>query len=350
MSHPGFHNKIEPNGTYPPEKGRYVLYAALSCPYVHRALMIHALKGLDDVIPIIYTHPVMQPLPDGTRTWTFGGQTEGALQPGVITILDAAKALNEDDLSQTAKDFIFDIDYRNTTCAGVDVTDKITNFKTSKEIYLKSDPTFDRTTFTVPILFDTKTQTIVTNESAEILAILDHSFDEWAKYPDFTIHPASIPLADIEAAYTDAQNSFAFAAFKALSAKNQIEYMTIVESIVNYLDNLDETLSKQRFVVGNEFTEADIRLIVGLLRFDIANSVFTRVIAKPIHSYVNISAYLRDVYQNVWNDKARQYWNPRHSWLSPFFVYGETNKTGIIPITPVADYSTPKVDRSTVGQ
>ena len=136
-----FRNVISKSSTqFPPEPHRYHLYVSLACPWAHRTTLVRALKGLEDVISLSVVDYFM-----GSEGWHFSNE------PGAIP-------------------------------------DSLYGFKYVKELYYKADPNYSAR-FTVPILWDKKTETIVNNESSEIIRMFYHEFDEYAKYPQLELYP-----------------------------------------------------------------------------------------------------------------------------------------------------------------
>ena len=298
-----FHCKITAGGEYPPEPNRYVLYVSLACPWAHRTLLTRALKGLEDVIDVVVVHPVWGVVDHATgrKSWVFS-HPENAQPPGPLADLlsqypnyqdpEAYSQLSQDDLS-----YLHNIDLKSTSIGDVPVNDKLNSKRSLKEIYELHNPAYVGR-YTVPVLFDTKTNTIVNNESSEIIQFLDTSFNEWAKYPDFTLFPASIPLAKIQDENVKMYNSFNNGVYRAGFAQSQIAYNQAQKDVYGYLDYLEDLLKSHRFIAGNEFSESDIRCIVTLFRFDSVYISHFKLSAKRIADYPTIVDYLSYVHSH----------------------------------------------------
>lgn len=344
MPHPGFHNKIG-DADFPAEKGRYILYASVSCPFVHRTLISHAMKGLEDVVQIVYLHPIQAHIGgvSSKRTWVFAGVEED--RPAtVLAALEAFEKKDPSEIDEYLKQFIFNINSANTNQWGLLTADPL-GHKTAKELYEKADPTFEGI-WTVPVLFDTKTGKIVNNESAEICAIFDHAFDQWATNPSWTMHPAGIEVDAIKTRMDQDFQSIAVKGYGLMFAKENVTHYTGTKALEASLNTLEKHLETNRFVCGTQFTEADIRLVVVLLRMDPGTFPLSRVEYRIVSDFPVIHAYLRDIYQNVFNDNARQHWSAEQS-CGLFWSYGQ----GIapLPLNNLKQLQRP-VDRVAIGK
>ena len=290
----GFRNWVTIDGSAGPtgvggfkaEPDRYHLYVSLACPWAHRTLVYRKLKGLEDVIPISVVHPFM-----GEHGWTFA---EGE---GVIA------------------DPLFDADYLYEiyTAAKSDYTGRVT----------------------VPILWDKQTNTIVSNESSEIIRMFNSAFDEvGATAGDFL--PSAL-LAEI-----DEINAFVYSAvnngvYKAGFATTQEAYEEPVTELFEALDTLEACLAEHRYLMGEKITEADWRLFTTLVRFDAVYVGHFKCNLRRIIDYPNLWGYLRDLYQvpgiaeTVNMEHIKQHYYTSHANINP---------TRIIPIGPVLDFTT----------
>ena len=269
------------------EAGRYHLYVSYACPWAHRTLIFRALKGLEDMISVSVVNSFM-----GENGWTF----EEA--DGVIP------------------DPLFGARYLH-------------------EIYTKADPTYSGRV-TVPVLWDKKTGAIVSNESSEIIRMLNSAFDGiGAKKGDYwpEAHRAEIDELN-ERIYNTVNNGV----YKAGFATTQAAYEEAVVPLFETLDWLEERLSKSRFLLDYGQTEADWRLFTTLIRFDAVYYSHFKCNLHSIESYPNLSNYLRDLYQQsgvaktVRMDHIKNHYYASHDMINP---------TRIVPIGPEIDYSRP---------
>eukprot|EP01132_Coremiostelium_polycephalum_P004901 gene4901-6112_t len=236
--------QISKEGPYQPEKGRYHLYVGLGCPFAHRALIALYLKGLEDVIDISIVHYEMK-----GGFWVFNGLDDTTL-------------------------------------------DKVNGFSNMQQVYLKSHPDYAGKC-TVPALWDKKTSTIVNNESAELMRIFNTEFNEFAKYPEVDLYPESL-RSEIDPLIEKLSSDFIF---KVYTGSTQEKYEEAYKTIFKTLDYLEERLKGSRYLIGNKITEADIKLFVGLIRFDPVFHSFYKFNLKYIRDYPVLSDYLRDLYQ-----------------------------------------------------
>lgn len=269
---------------YKAEANRYHLYVSLACPWASRTLMIRTLKGLEDMISISVVHPLM--LEHG---WTF---EEGE---GVIG------------------DPIFQARYLH-------------------EIYTAVKPDYTGRV-TVPVLFDKKTKTIVNNESSEIIRMLNTAFDGLGAKPG-----NYVPDQWLEE--IDTVNDFVYhrinnGVYKAGFATKQEVYEEEVTSLFAALDQMEERLAGQDYLVGNRLTEADIRLFTTLVRFDSVYFGHFKCNLKPLTAYPKLWAYTKRIYQlpgiaqTVNFDHIKRHYYGSHKTINP---------TGVIPMGPTLDW------------
>ena len=269
---------------YKAEANRYHLYVSLACPWASRTLMIRTLKGLEDMISISVVHPLM--LEHG---WTF---EEGE---GVIG------------------DPIFQARYLH-------------------EVYTAVKPDYTGRV-TVPVLFDKKTKTIVNNESSEIIRMLNTAFDGLGAKPG-----NYVPDQWLEE--IDTVNDFVYhrinnGVYKAGFATKQEVYEEEVTALFAALDQMEERLTGQDYLVGNRLTEADIRLFTTLVRFDAVYFGHFKCNLKPLTAYPNLWAYTKRIYQlpgiaqTVNFDHIKRHYYGSHKTINP---------TGVIPMGPTLDW------------
>lgn len=290
-----FRNWITPDGNagptgiggYTPESGRYHLYVSAACPWAHRTLIFRNLKQLDDHISVDFVHPEM--LDNG---WTF--ETDGI-----------AKG------------------------------DSLFGTQFLRDIYLRAKP--DMTgRVTVPILWDKKTDTIVSNESSEIIRMFNSAFNDLTGnrddyYPE-NLHTKIDALN--ERIYKDVNNGV----YKAGFATSQVAYDAAVQRLFETLDWLESHLSENRYLVGNQITEADWRLFTTLARFDPVYVLHFRCNRSRLIDFPNLWAYARELYQ--WKGVAETV-NFDHIVRHYHYSHDTINPYRIIPINPVINWNMP---------
>ena len=270
------------------EAGRYHLFASYACPWVHRVLIFRALKGLEDMIDVSFVHWHM-----AENGWTFDKDEDGI------------------------------------------VGDKIFGFEYAHQIYTKADPNYSGRV-TVPILWDTKTNTIVSNESSEIIRMLNSAFDDvGAKPGDY--YPEDL-RSDIDELNERIYNTVNNGVYKAGFATSQKAYDEAITPLFETLDWLEQKLKNNRFLLGERPTEADWRLFPTLLRFDPVYVGHFKCSKKRIIDYPNLWAYTRDLYQystiseTINLDHARKHYYVSHKTINP---------TAIVPLMPEIDWDEP---------
>lgn len=268
---------------YPVESGRYHLYVSLACPWAHRALIFRKLKGLEEHIDVSVVHPEM--LDNGWEFKEYPGSTG----------------------------------------------DKLYGFDYAHQIYTKVKPEIT-TRVTVPILWDKQTETIVNNESAEIIRIFNSGFNALTSNDD-DYYPEALrqEIDDInEMVYHDINNGV----YKAGFATTQKAYEEAVNALFHALDIVEERLSKQRYLVGSNITEADWRLFTTLIRFDAVYHGHFKCNKKQIADYPNIYGYMKELYQVP---GVAETVNFDHIKRHYYFSHTMINPTQIIPVGPEKD-------------
>ena len=291
-----FRNWITPDGSTGPdgkagfkaEAGRYHLYVAYACPWAHRALIFRKLKGLEDMIDVSYTHWFM-----GENGWTFKDDPDGIVGDKLF-----------------GSDFMY-------------------------EIYLKADPHYTGRV-TVPTLWDKQQNTIVSNESADIIRMFNSSFDgvgaaDGDYYPD----DKKVEIDEInERVYHTVNNGV----YKSGFATAQDAYEEAVFPLFESLDWLDEKLGKSRFLTGDTPTEADWRLWTTLYRFDLVYHGHFKCNIRRLVDYPNLWPYARDLYQ--WLGIAETV-NPMHAQRHYYESHDMVNPTRVVPAGPDIDWEKP---------
>jgi putative glutathione S-transferase len=244
----GFRNWVTPDGSAGPtgdagfaaEVGRYHLYVALICPWASRTLMARKLKGLEHAISVSVVNPSL-----GDQGWAFGGY------PGTEA-------------------------------------DEINGASFMHEIYTKADPHYTGRA-TVPVLWDKQLGTIVNNESADIVRMLNAGFGDLASGPD--LYPQAL-RADIDALNAEIYPKLNNGVYRAGFAVTQLAYEEAFDDVFHMLDSLEARLAAGGpFLFGNALTEADIRLFVTLVRFDAAYHGLFKCNLRRIADYPALSAY-----------------------------------------------------------
>lgn len=270
------------------QSGRYHLYVSYACPWAHRALIFRALKDLTDHISVSVVHPDM--MEDG---WTFATDFEGA-----------------------TGDTLFGSDFL-------------------RDIYIKADPNFTGRV-TVPVLWDKAQNTIVSNESAEIIRMFNSAFNEiTGNTDDYWPTDLREQIADInERVYETVNNGV----YKAGFATSQDAYDDAVHPLFDSLAWLESILENNRFLAGDKLTEADWRLFTTLARFDLVYHTHFKCNHKRLTDYPNLWAYTRQLYQHADIAETVHF---DHIVRHYHFSQTTVNPHQIIPINPTVDFSAP---------
>jgi putative glutathione S-transferase len=265
-------------GGFKAEPDRYHLYVSLACPWAHRTLLFRKLKKLTEAIGVSCVAPHM--LSDG---WEFSE----------------------------------------------DWPDHLYGSRRLYEIYLRADPRHSGRV-TVPVLWDKHRETIVSNESADIIRMLNAAFDEWG---DATLDFYPEPLrADIDAVNTTVFENVNNGVYKAGFATTQEAYENAFRALFNTLDDLDARIDEQRFLLGDRLTEADWRLFTTLLRFDVVYHGHFKCNRRRITEYPNLSGYLRDLFQVPGVKDTVDF---EHIKQHYYYSHQRINPTRIVPLGPL---------------
>lgn len=270
------------------ESGRYHLYVSLACPWAHRTLIFRALKQLDTHISISVVHPDM--LDQG---WTFETDSDGA---------------NGDTLYGS---------------------------KFAHNIYTKADPNYSGRV-TVPILWDKAQNTIVSNESADIIRMFNSAFDGLTgNRDDYWPEAQRDAIEAVNMRIYDTVNN---GVYKAGFASTQAAYDAGVRPLFDTLDWLEERLGSHRYLMGNAITEADWRLFTTLVRFDPVYHQHFKCNRRRIIDYPNLWGFTRELYQvpgvqeTVNMAHIVGHYHRSHPTINPY---------GIVPINPDLDFGSP---------
>jgi putative glutathione S-transferase len=275
------------DGGFKAEAGRYHLYVSYACPWAHRTLIFRKLKKLEDLISVSVVDYLM--VENGWEFKTRDGATG-------------------DDL------FGFDYLY---------------------QLYLKADPHYSGRV-TVPVLWDKQQNTIVSNESAEIIRMLNSAFDGITG-STLDLYPPDL-RQEIDALNQVIYDSVNNGVYKAGFATTQDAYEEAVAALFDTLDMLEHRLGGLRYLFGDTMTEADWRLFTTLLRFDPVYVGHFKCNIRRIADYPNLSAYTRDLYQQPGiGDTCNLLHIKNHYYQS----HKTINPTGIVPVGPVIDLDAP---------
>lgn len=269
---------------HPAESGRYHLYVSLACPWAHRTLIFRALKGLSAHIDVSAVHPLM--LDNG---WQFGTDFDGA-----------------------TGDPLYGVDFAH-------------------QLYTKALSDYSGRV-TVPILWDKTRETIVSNESSEIIRMFNSGFGDLASGPDF--YPEALrdkidPIND--RVYSDVNNGV----YKSGFATKQAVYEENVRALFAALDWLESILAANRYLCGDTITEADWRLFTTLIRFDKVYVGHFKCNIRDLREYPNLWAYTRELYQ--WPGVAETT-NFDHIQTHYYASHRMINGSGIVPVGPEIDF------------
>lgn len=276
------------SGGFKAEKGRYHMYVSDACPWAHRALIFRQIKDLSDHITISTVHPDM--LSDG---WSFEKDEYGA-----------------------TGDTLFDLPF-------------------ARDIYTRADPAFSGRV-TVPILWDKQQNTIVSNESSEIIRMFNIAFN------DVTGNTGDLwPLHmhdDIEVVNARIYDTLNNGVYRCGFATTQAAYDEAVHPLFDTLDWIEERLGTKRYLLGDRLTEADWRLFTTLIRFDVVYHLHFKCNKKRIVDYPNLWAYTRELYQV---EGVAETVNLNHIVRHYHYSHESINPNRIIPINPTLELMAP---------
>jgi len=274
----------EPGARFVPEAGRYHLYVSYACPWAHRTLILRALKGLEGTIGVTVVDPLM--LDDG---WRFSADHPD--------ILNGAEFLHQ--------------------------------------VYTRADPAYTGRV-TVPVLWDTKEGTIVSNESAEIVRMLNSAFDRVGARPG-EFYPADL-AGEIDAVNARIYETVNNGVYRCGFATTQEAYDDAFDALFETLDWLDQRLSSRRYLMGERVTEADWRLLPTLLRFDPVYHGHFKCNRNRLTDFLHLWGYARELYQ--WPGVA-QTTDFDHIKAHYYRSHRSVNPTGIVPKGPRVDFTAP---------
>lgn len=270
------------------EKGRYHLYVSLACPWAHRTLVMRAWKGLEDMIGVSVVHPWM--LANG---WELRTDFDGA------------------------------------------TGDPLYGLTKLHQLYTKADPHYSGRV-TVPVLWDKQQQTIVSNESSDIIRMFNSAFDGLGATPG-NYYPNALrqQIDDInELVYPNVNNGV----YRAGFATSQAAYDEAVTQVFDTLEQLEQRLSTNRYLLGDTLTEADLRLWTTLVRFDAVYVTHFKCDHKRIADYPGLSGFMREIYQMP---GVAQTVNMAHIRQHYFYSHDTLNPHRIVSVGPAVDFTSP---------
>ena len=289
----GFRNWVTPDGTAGPsgragfkaEPGRYHLYVSLACPWAHRTLIFRQLKDLQDLIGVTVVEPLM--LSNG---WEI-----------------AARKIKGE---QYHLDYLY-------------------------QLYLKADPGYEGRV-TVPVLWDKQTQSIVSNESADIIRMFNSTFNGLTGN-DHDYYPVEL-RGQIDAINEQVYDSINNGVYRAGFATSQQAYEAAYCELFDALDRVEQFLTRERYLAGDVLTEADWRLFTTLIRFDAVYYGHFKTNRQRIADYPAISNYLRELYQQP---GVAQTVNFAHIKQHYYASHVTINPTQVVPLGPQQDFTLP---------
>jgi putative glutathione S-transferase len=272
---------------HPPEAGRYHLYVSRACPWAHGATLVRRLAGLEDAVSMDVVDPFRD---DGG--WQFTPEK-----------------------------------------AGCD-PDSVNGFDYLRETYVAADPEYTGRV-TVPVLWDREAETVVNNESIEVMGMLATAFEEEGNGAD--LYPAAL-REEIDRIVEEIYDPINNGVYRAGFAGSQDAYEAAVADVFDALDRWDSVLADQRYLAGDRLTLADLRLFPTLVRFDEVYHTHFRCNVRHVTDYDNLWPYLRDVYQTpgvaetVNMDHVKEHYYTTHDDLNP---------KRIVPVGPAPDFEAP---------
>ena len=284
-----FRDRITADGSsgFQAEPGRYHLYVSYACPWAHRTLILRKLKGLEEAISISVVDPYM-----GDDGWYFSDGPD---------------------------------------C----IPDNINNAQYLREVYVKADPNYTGRV-TVPILWDKQQNTIVNNESREIIRMFDHEFPALAKNAlDFC--PPELAAA-IDKTMDEIYQPINNGVYRAGFASSQVAYEEAITELFSALDHWEQVLGKQRYLCSDRLTEADVCLFTTLLRFDQVYYVHFKCNLHHIWDYPNLWNYLKDIYQY---SGVKETCNHTHIKRHYYESHPHINPSGLVANGPIINFAEP---------
>jgi putative glutathione S-transferase len=281
---------------HPAAADRYHLYVSLACPWASRTVVFRKLKGLEEAIGMTIVDPIRD-----AEGWAFRDPS-GKIPPG----------------------------------APFESTDSINGFQFLREAYKATNPDYEERV-TVPVLWDKKTKKIVNNCEDDICRMFNDRFNDFARNKDVDFFPQDIEAehAKLSSFLHDNVNN---GVYRAGFATRQRPYEIACRKLFEALDQLEERLSKNRYLFGNRIVEADWRLFCTLIRFDVVYHGHFKCNLRRIIDYPNLQGYLMDLYQQP---RITDTINFDHIKRHYYMTHTQINPTRIVPIGPVLDLGKP---------
>ena len=277
-------------GEFRAEAHRYHLYVSQACPWAHRALILRKLKGLEELISVDVVHPLML-----DRGWSFNDDYPGA------------------------------------------TGDRLYQSHHLYEIYTRVSPEIT-TRVTVPVLWDKARQTIVSNESSEIIRMLNSAFDEVGAR-ELDLYPHAL-RPEIDALNERVYHAINNGVYKSGFATTQEAYHVAANALFDELDQLEGHLEGRDYLVGDQLTEADVRLAVTLFRFDLVYVQHFKLDRQRLVDYPNLWRHTRRIYQLEGVAETTNFDHIREHY---FRSHPTVNPHGIIPLGPQLDWWAPLI-------
>jgi glutathionyl-hydroquinone reductase len=274
--------RADPASEFPAEPGRYHLYVSLACPWAHRTIVVRNLKRLEDVIGMTVVDPIRD-----ERGWRF-------FEP-----------------------------------------DPVNGWRFLSEAYTASDPSYAGRV-TVPVLWDTKTQQIVSNSDDDIMRMFETEFDAFGD-AGLDLYPGS-SHEEIDRLNDELYATVNNGVYRAGFATSQRAYERAAYRVFETLDAMDARLGDRRYLLGDRPLECDWRFFVTLVRFDAVYFGHFKCNLRRIVDFRNLSGYVRDLYQI---DGVAETVNLDHIKRHYYATHEQINPTRIVPIGPLLDFSAP---------
>jgi len=279
-----FRDRIEddPDAAFPAESGRYHVYISRACPWAHRVALTRRLTGLTDDIS--------------------------------LSLVDAERYENGWRFSESNPDPLYGEEFL-------------------RGIYTRADPEFTGRV-TVPVLWDTETETIVNNESREIMRMLNTEFDGDT---DVDLWPAGY-REEVDRILDEIYDPINNGVYRTGFADSQAAHERAAEELFEALDHWESVLDDRRFLAGDAFTEADIAMFATLIRFDHVYHTHFKCNRRAIHEYPNLWNYTKEIYQFP---GVAETVNIDHITRHYYKTHGDVNPKRLVPIGPDIDFSEP---------
>ncbi|MED5241636.1 MAG: glutathione S-transferase family protein [SAR324 cluster bacterium] len=269
---------------FPAKADRYHLYVSLACPWAHRTLIFRSLKSLENIIPVSIVHPNMM-----EKGWVF-----------------------DDWKGQTG--------------------DSLYGYNCLHQLYTKANPDYSGRV-TVPVLWDNEKETIVSNESSEIIRMFNSAFADLSS-EEMDYYPEEL-RNEIDAINSKIYETLNNGVYRCGFATTQKAYEAAFSKLFVCLDELESTLSNQRFLLGSQITEADWRLFTTLIRFDCVYYSHFKTNLRRIYDYPALHGYTCDLYQQP---GIKQTVDFEHIKQHYFYSHETINPTRVVPIGPEINF------------